>query len=439
MNHKVLSAAILLCLAGGQAQAYDFISGGIAFKILSNTTTRKTAAVTYVTTNPDASGYVSTYKGNVIVPAQANWNFQTFNVTQIGDLAMFNNQALYTLRLPEGVTYIGSQAFSHCYSLYEVNIPTTVNRIADYAFEYCEDLKSITLPARLADFGDGVFQQCFGLERIDIDPECSEYKSIDGVMYGGAASPDGLTLLVYPGSRPETDYVMPDGVTDIDSYAFSANSTMRSLTLSKDLNKLDMLTFAECQNIEEVNVAEGNTSFCSDAGVLLSADGKRLVYYPLKRAADEYTVAEGVETIEALAFHMVQNLSSLTLPATLSHIGELAFYQGKSFRTITCMAAVPPSWSASSLVPSASLFDSSVYSVATLYVPDASVDAYRKASGWSSFKNILPLSSAAEAPNVADADDTTEYFDLNGRRLSNPAQGITVVRRGTTTVKQMMK
>lgn len=439
MNFKILSAAIVLCLAAGQAQAYDFMSGGIAFKILSNTTSRKTAAVTYVTTSPDASGYVSTYKGNVTVPAQTTWNFQTFNVNQIGDLAMFNNQGLYTLRLPEGIVYIGNQAFSHCYSLYEVNIPSTVNRIADYAFEYCEDLKSITLPARLAVFGDGVFQQCFGLERIDVDPDCVDFKSIDGVMFGGAASTKGLTLLVYPGARPETDYVMPDGVVALDPFALSANTTLRNLTLSKDLAATDMLTFSECQNIENVNVADGSKTFSAEVGVLFSADRTKLVYYPLKHAGDSYIVPEGVSNIEALAFYGVQYLTSLSLPSTVTSIGELAFYRGFNFSEIKCMAPVPPSWSTSTLVAGAGLFDDRVYNNATLYVPDASVAAYRTASGWSRFKNIRPLSAAVESPTVDESDMPTEYYDLQGRPVSRPTHGITIVRRGNTAVKQLMK
>ena len=151
MKIKFLSAAIILCLAAGQAQAYDFMSGGVAYNVLTNTTTRKTAAVTYVTTEADASGYVTTYVGDITIPSQvSDRTFNTYNVTRIDDLAMFNNQSLYKLTLPEGITAIGSQAFSHCYSLYDINIPSTVTRIADYAFEYCEDLTSITLPARLS-------------------------------------------------------------------------------------------------------------------------------------------------------------------------------------------------------------------------------------------------------------------------------------------------
>ncbi len=440
MKIKVLSAAIVLCLAASQAQAYDFISGGIAYNVLTNTATRKTAAVTYVDTNPDESGYVTTYKGSVVVPAQVtDRSFNTYNVTQIGNLAMFNNQSLYHLTLPESITAIGSQAFSHCYSLLDVNIPSAVNRIGDFAFEYCEDLKTIKLPARLATMGDGVFQQCFGLESIEVDPACEEFKSIDGVLYGGVKSPNGMTLLAYPGSHPSSEYVMPDGVSTINSYALSANISMRSITLSKDLAAIEMLTFSECEVLEEVKVAEGNTHFSSVDGVLLTADGKRLMVYPLMRYAEEYEVPEGVTTIDAFAFFDVQLISWLKLPSTLTSIGELAFGAACGFRDITCMATVPPKWAISTLIPSANLFDNTIYTQATLYVPDGSVEAYKKADGWKNFAQIVPLSTAVKDLTVDETEAPAEYYNLQGQRISRPSSGVVLTRRGSKVTKEIIR
>ena len=440
MKIKFLSAAIILCLAAGQAQAYDFMSGGVAYNVLTNTPTRKTAAVTYVTTEADASGYVTTYVGDITIPSQvSDRTFNTYNVTRIDDLAMFNNQSLYKLTLPEGITAIGSQAFSHCYSLYDINIPSTVTRIADYAFEYCEDLTSITLPARLSMLGDAVFQQCFGLETIEVDPNCVDFKSIDGVLYGNVGSSKGMSLLAYPGSRPQSEFIMPDGVSSIDSYAFSANTTMRSLTLSKEVKDFDMYTFMECFALEEINVAEGNTSYKSDDGVLLTADGKRLVCYPLMRYADEYAVPEGVTTVNPFAFMMTQAVGTLTLPSTLKSIGELAFYYSTSFRNVICKATVPPTFSSSLIDPTYGLFDNAVYAQAILFVPDESVEAYKAAPGWREFAEILPMSTSVSDMTVEPVDQQAEYFNLQGQRVNKPAKGVMLVRRGGKVTKEFMR
>lgn len=440
MKIKFLSAAIILCLAAGQAQAYDFMSGGVAYNVLTNTTTRKTAAVTYVTTEADASGYVTTYVGDITIPSQvSDRNFNTYNVTRIDDLAMFNNQSLYKLTLPEGITAIGSQAFSHCYSLYDINIPSTVTRISDYAFEYCEDLTSISLPARLSMLGDAVFQQCFGLENIEVDPNCVDFKSIDGVLYGNVGSSKGMSLLAYPGSYPQSEFIMPDGVSSIDSYAFSANTTMRSLTLSKEVKDFDMYTFMECFALEEINVAEGNTSYKSDDGVLLTADGKKLVCYPIMRYADEYAVPEGVTTVNPFAFMMTQAVGTLTLPSTLKSIGELAFYYSTSFRNVICKATVPPTFSSSLIDPTYGLFDNAVYAQAILFVPDESVEAYKAAPGWREFAEILPMSTSVSDMTVEPVDQQAEYFNLQGQRVNKPAKGVMLVRRGGKVTKEFMR
>lgn len=440
MNLKTLSAAIVLCLACSQAQAYDFVSGGIVYNVISNTSTRKTAAVTYATTNPDASGYVTTYKGDVVIPAQTSWQLQTFNVTQVGDLAMFNNQSLYTLSLPEGITAIGSQAFSHCYSLYKINIPSTVNRIADFAFEFCEDLKEIAFPARLTTFGDGVFQQCFGLENISIDAECVEFKSIDGVMFSTPGGREEMTLLVYPGSHPGADYVMPDGVTTVNTYAFSANRSLKNLTLSKDLTEIEPYSFSECEALEGLFVAEGSTAYSSDNGVLLNADGTTLLIYPLMRPDAAYEIPEGVTSIDALAFNSVKNLTDLTLPSSLSHIGEFAFYQNRSLRKITSNAVVPPTYSVSSMYPTIGLFDDTVFAQATLFVPEEALEAYRTAPGWKKFANIRAIgSSGIENIGCEEPVVETEYFGIDGRRSAGNASGLVIVRRGSKVIKQLRR
>ena len=416
------------------------MSGGVAYNVLTNTTTRKTAAVTYVTTEADASGYVTTYVGDITIPSQvSDRNFNTYNVTRIDDLAMFNNQSLYKLTLPEGITAIGSQAFSHCYSLYDINIPSTVTRISDYAFEYCEDLTSISLPARLSMLGDAVFQQCFGLENIEVDPNCVDFKSIDGVLYGNVGSSKGMSLLAYPGSYPQSEFIMPDGVSSIDSYAFSANTTMRSLTLSKEVKDFDMYTFMECFALEEINVAEGNTSYKSDDGVLLTADGKKLVCYPIMRYADEYAVPEGVTTVNPFAFMMTQAVGTLTLPSTLKSIGELAFYYSTSFRNVICKATVPPTFSSSLIDPTYGLFDNAVYAQAILFVPDESVEAYKAAPGWREFAEILPMSTSVSDMTVEPVDQQAEYFNLQGQRVNKPAKGVMLVRRGGKVTKEFMR
>lgn len=434
----IAAAVAMAASAFTGASAFDFVQGGAYYNILSNTTTRKTVALTYYTTTPDASGYVSTYRGDVVIPTQVTYNMQTFNVTQVSDLAMFNNQGLYSLVLPEGVSSIGSQAFSHCYSLYDITLPSTVFRIADYAFEYCEDLTSITLPAALGDMGDGVFQQCFGLTEINVDEANSEYVSIDGVLYSGKGSAAGLYMLAYPGGKRAKSFVMPDNVYEIDSYALSANLNLESITLGAGLLRIPSFTFSECESLAEINVAEGNKNFKSEEGVLFNAAGTLLVQYPIAREGIEYEVPEGVETIGDASFNQAYFLSDLVFPSTLKVVEELAFYGVRSIRSVTCMAPVPPKGFESSLIQMGGIFDSSVYKYGVLYVPAEAVEAYKADADWGRFATICAIGEAG-IEDVGQESAPAEYFGIDGRKVEKPAGGLYIVRRGASVSKELLR
>lgn len=53
--------------------------------------------------------------------------------------------------------------------------------------------------------------------------------------------------------------------------------------------------------------------------------------------------------------------------------------------------------------------------------------------------NILEFAAAASADTILDASAPAQYFDIAGREISNPTQGIYVVRQGGKTFKQVIK
>jgi len=78
---------------------------------------------------------------------------------------------------------------------------------------------------------------------------------------------------------------------------------------------------------------------------------------------------------------LTTNLTHLTLPASLTSIGENA-YNGSSLTTVTCYALTPPEMSSLA-------FTGSTFSYLQIKVPSASVAAYKAASGWSSYSNKI--------------------------------------------------
>ena len=64
-------------------------------------------------------------------------------------------------------------------------------------------------------------------------------------------------------------------------------------------------------------------------GVTFSADGRTLIKYPTDKFYKEYVIPEGTEIIGKKAFAGAQ-IGKVTIPTTLTHINDSAFYNGPS-------------------------------------------------------------------------------------------------------------
>ena len=65
--------------------------------------------------------------------------------------------------IPNSVTSIGYYAFSYCSSLTSVVIPNSVTSIGDYAFDGCSSLTSVEIPNSVTSIGSGPFDGCSSL------------------------------------------------------------------------------------------------------------------------------------------------------------------------------------------------------------------------------------------------------------------------------------
>ena len=94
------------------------------------------------------------------------------------------------------------------------------------------------------------------------------------------------------------------------------------------------------------------------------------------------TLSESLEEIEYDAFHGCGNLASIDLPASIQWIGAAAFKDCTSLTSLTCRAVTPPSFV---LTES----DCLLSRLQEIKVPQASVEAYKSAWGWSEFADII--------------------------------------------------
>ncbi|MBQ8511248.1 MAG: leucine-rich repeat protein, partial [Clostridia bacterium] len=229
-----------------------------------------------------------------------------------------------TATLGEGITGIGNYCFDNLRLLTNVSLPSTLTAIGTYGFYRCESLVTVTLPAAVTSIGERAFSYCYDLIGIYLEAGNTAFTSDSGILFNA----DMTELIVYPAGRPNTAYVIPEGITTIGSGVFSS-SGIRTLTIPASASVID--SYTDFSGMERLIVSEDNTLFSSDDyGVLYNKDKTVLYIYPGSAEYTEFTVPSTVTCIDEGAFRSAHNLKTIVVPASAEEFGYNAFsaYQG---------------------------------------------------------------------------------------------------------------
>ncbi|MBQ9045233.1 MAG: S-layer homology domain-containing protein [Oscillospiraceae bacterium] len=123
-----------------------------------------------------------------------------------------------------------------------------------------------------------------------------------------------------------------EGTEQIRECAFY-NACPQTLRLPSTVTDLDVNALNGLWNTENFVVAPGNPVFQSIDGVLFTDGGKTLFRYPAMHAED-YTVPEGTTKIAMDGFSQ-NHLKAVTLPDSLTEIGQCAFDYSEDLTSIT--------------------------------------------------------------------------------------------------------
>ena len=93
------------------------------------------------------------------------------------------------------------------------------------------------------------------------------------------------------------------------------------------------------------------------------------------------TIPDSVTIIDGYAFADCYNLTSITIPDSVTTIGDSAFTNCSSLTSVYCKAVTPPAGGYNMFYDNAS--------GRKIYVPAESVEAYKSASYWSSYKSYI--------------------------------------------------
>lgn len=135
-----------------------------------------------------------------------------------------------------------------------------------------------------------------------------------------------------------------------------------------------------------------------------------------------------IREIGNAAFSGHKKIFEVELSSTLEKVGKLAFNGYYAMRKVVCGAAVPPE--AGDYV-----FNDATYNEAVLYVPAASVGAYKAHPEWGKFLKIADIEgmTAGTAEVETAHDGPAEVFNLAGERVGTEASplpsGVYIMRR----------
>lgn len=281
--------------------------------------------------------------------------------------------SLKSVVLPSSLTIIGSEMFSGCSSLTSIDIPDTVETICYDAFENCTALKNIHLPQSLTLIHYYAFNGCSSLEDIQL-PEglqeigweafknCESLSSIripDSVIkigdqalgYTNTGKIEGFRI--FGGEETETQrYAEENGFLFNDQEEETPDDSEISNPTEPDTDNQQKGNQSITQQVQNTPVQNAVT-----VGTTLTDSGKKATYTVTSVTSKGGTVTyvkpissvskltipstvtvEGktyqVTAISANAFKGQKKLKTLTIPASVTKIGNYAFKNCKNLKNL---------------------------------------------------------------------------------------------------------
>ena len=363
------------------------------------------------------------------------------SVTSIGSYAFNGCTSLTSVTIGDSVTSIGERTFEYCSSLTSVTIPDSVTSIGEYAFLYCTSLTSVTIGNSVTEIGKYAFSNCTSLiafygKFASVDNRCL---IVNGMLHSFARA--GLTEYTISDSVTEigeaafeycsslTSVTIPDRVTSIGEYAFYGCTSLTSVTIGKRVTEIGNYAFRNCTSLTSVTIPDRVTSIgeyafygCKSLTSVTIPDSVtsigiyafynctslKEVYYngdlsawckinfngydanPMYNGAKLYlngvelteaTIPSDVTEIKYYTFFGCTSLTSVTIPDRVTSIGAYAFGYCTSLKEVYCKPITPPTGGSNMFYNNAS--------GRKIYVPRASVDAYKAAKYWSDYKYYI--------------------------------------------------
>ncbi len=345
----------------------------------------------------------------------------------------FKSIGLRRIILPDNLESFGNDTFYHAYDLEQVNLPINLTEMGYGIFEGCKKLKfeDLKIPECVTKIGGGAFEGC---------------KSITGRLYL-PASLKIIGVSAFAGSGINYVEIPADVILDQRAFAntqlkeayisgsclcsdliFAFNKALEKLIISEGMIELPIRIAYDCPSLKEIRIPSTVTEISIDA--LDKCISLKKVELP-----------DGLERILGGGLRGLQSLEEIVFPENLKELQVDSCTGWKAIQRIYSKSPEPPGCEEALLYPPYTPFGSKEGEAGDnaprdtpIYVPVGSAEKYRTAPGWDYFNNYIETSEFPES-GVEEIFINTEvndnsYYDLQGRKITNPQPGQIYIQNG---------
>lgn len=291
----------------------------------------------------------SAYESRITCVPSTNFKISANYIGGTNAVADCNTSTTLTFseirNLGEGYTAMTSAVVGDC--------TTTVDSYAFNGddFRRCKNLSSITFSDSVTSIGRRAFTGN-GLREVSCG---SGLTSIGEYAFAGNYNLSALTI---------------PNVTTIEEGAFQSCSGLTSLVLPDTLTTIGSNCFYNCKSLTNVHLSNNLTTIGGQS------------FYG-NTSLTSINIPNSVATIGMGAFAGCHAMTALTIGSGITSIGDSAFNVCSGLTSITINATVPPT---------IGVFTFDKTNNAPIYVPEASVSAYKAATNWSDLADrIQPI------------------------------------------------
>ena len=238
---------------------------------------------------------------------------------------------------------------------YKVILSNLLTSIIDNSFDECNSLNSIILSNNITSIGNYAFHLCAGLTSITLT---RNILSIGNNAFQDCYYLTSITL---------------SSLTSIGDYCFSGCYGLISIKIPRTLTSIGSSIFLGCASLVSIIIPDNITS------------------------------------IGDYAFYVCRYLTSIIIPLNVTSIGNQTFNGCSALRTMTILATTPPILSDINAISSATT---------AIYVPASSLTAYKTATNWSTYADIIyPIADGEYIEGMTTDIENLDIYKVGGNTI----------------------